>query len=288
MLLDGLPTTPNLWPTTLYYIVKSYRSKLAYYLTGDKRIPECLPRDVTRHIIEDVRRAVFLFEDFARGIGIEPRYFADAETSIVRFTVIMILEAPQYEYLQGYDRFSVVSYALGLGLAVKLGLSQIEGEAFAGVLLRRLVPLSYAHRYLASQAKMQEYFADVDSFLRVFNADIMRVLGDTGDGSVSFASNWAGLLFMDGKPPASVLLIWDQFVVHHEDVTTYFKAMASAHLFQVEKGTTGYEQLNAIQQFTAWDVPRLIADAERVYGQTSWGQPYEPRYIMKLLTAMFF
>jgi hypothetical protein len=231
---------------------------------------------------------MFLFERFARDIGIEPRYLTEAETSIVRFTVIMILEAPQYEYLQGYDRFAMVSYGLGLGLALKLGLSQIEGEAFGGVLLRRIVALSSAHKYLASQAKMQEYFSGVDSFLRVFNADMMRVLGEIGDGSVSFASNWAGLLFMDGKSPTSVLLIWDQFVLHQDDPTTYFKAMASAHLYQVGKGRTGFEQLNAIQQFSAWDVPRLILDAERVYKQTSWGQPYEPRYIMKLLTALFF
>jgi len=63
--------------------------------------------------------------------------------------------------------------------------------------------------------------------------------------------------------------------------------MASAHLLQVGKAKTGFEQLSAIQQFRDWDLAQLVRDAEKVYKQTSWGQPSQSKSAMGLLTALF-
>jgi hypothetical protein len=244
--------------------------------------------ELIRHIREDLSRAVFRFEGFAKALGIAESAWTHAELSIGRIIIILLRETPQYEYIQGYDRYAILSYALGLATALKLGLSQIEGEAFAIRLFRRLIPLSDAHAYLASQGKTQEYFCDVDAYLKVFHPAIMGTLAQAGESSVSFAINWSGLLFLEQKTPLDVLLLWDNFVLRHNDQTAYFKAMTAAHLNQVPREATAFEQLGAIQRMASWNVQRLLDDAEKFMAQTSWGQPSRAKDVLKLLMALFF
>jgi hypothetical protein len=271
-------------------VVRGYRAKFAYYLSGGtKDLPDCLDEDLIRHIREDIARAIFLFEGFAHALGIHTGAWTHAATSVARIIIIMLSEAPHFEYIQGYDRFAIVSYALGLATSLRLGLSQIEGEAFAIRLFRRLVPLSGAHRYLVSEGATRDYFCDVDAYLRVFHPAIMQTLAQTAGSSVSFALNWSGLLFLDQKRPLDVLLIWDQFVLRNTASNAYFKAMTAAHLNQVPRMETAFEQLGAIQRMASWDVPLLLSDAEKFAAQTSWlGAASQKKDRLVALTVLFF
>jgi hypothetical protein len=290
MVLGGLPEDPELWAQGLYYSVRGYRAKFGYYLNdGTKDLPDCLDPKLICHIREDISRAIFLFEGFAHALGIPAGSWTHAETSVARVTIIMLSEAPQFDYIQGYDRFAIVSYALGLATALRFGLGQIEGEAFAIRLFRRLVPLSGAHAYLVSQGATRDYFCDVDAYLRVFQPLIMQTLAQAAASSVSFALNWSGLLFLDQKTPLDVLLIWDQFVLRNTATNAYFKAMTAAHLNQVPRMDTAFEQLGAIQRMASWDVPRLLDDAEKFASKTSWsGSASQKKDGLAALTWLFF
>ena len=137
ILLNGIPEDPKLWPLTFYHIIRSYRSKLDYYLSDPNKkvfnIPKCLDDKSTDAIRSDVNRAMTWFRRFAKTIGNDDNLIDDPEieTRIVRMICIMIREAPQFHYLQGYDRFAFVSFSLSLYFTVKIALSLIEAEAFS-------------------------------------------------------------------------------------------------------------------------------------------------------------
>lgn len=70
ILLNGIPEDPKLWPLTFYHIIRSYRSKLDYYLSDPKKkvfnIPKCLDDKSTDAIRSDVNRAMTLFRRFLK------------------------------------------------------------------------------------------------------------------------------------------------------------------------------------------------------------------------------
>jgi hypothetical protein len=290
IILNGIPPDPELWPQTLYYIIRSYRGKLSYYIKrpDDLRIPNCLPSQISDAIKSDVARAITLFSVYAEAIGIPRDFWVDAELRISRFTIISIFESPQYDYLQGYDRFALISYILAIGFANRLKFSLIEAEAFAIVLFRRVIALSDAHQFLKSDSATRDHFSSIDAFLRVLAKDVMTTISQTNESSVGFASGWAGLLFSGNHRPLDVLMIWDQFVLHHDYSVLFFKAMAAAHLVQVPRARSSFQQLEAIQQFEGWDMAKLLNDAERFYNESSGGQPAERKHILCMLTSWFF
>lgn len=284
MILDGLPEDPDQWAKTLYYIIRGYRSKLSYY-SKDGEIPPCLDESTTRSIKSDVSRAKTMFKNFAKFIGIPEELCDNAETRIIRLSVIVFREAPQYPYLQGYDRFAFISYALALNFVSRIGLSYIEAEALASSLLRRLITLTDAEKYLASGSQTTEYFCSIDAFLRVHNPELMAVISSSGNGSAAFAANWAGLLFAESHAPAELLLIWDQFVARHRNSVLYFKAMTSAHLTQIPIASSLFAQLEAIQTCDTWDIQKLLADAEALYDGSVYGQPHTPKHTLLGITS---
>jgi hypothetical protein len=95
----------------------------------------------------------------------------------------------------------------------------------------------------------------------------MGLLAQAGESSVSFAINWSGFLFLEQKTP---LMLWDNFVLRHDDQTSYFKAMPAAHSNQVPRESTAFEQLGAIQRMASWNVQTLLEDASKFMAQTSW------------------
>lgn len=284
LLLDGLPCDSELWPKTFYYLVRSYRAKLDFY-PMENSIPTCLDLQISRSINSDVQRGNGTFRAFARALGIPDELCEDAVTRITRLTIIMFKEAPQHHYLQGYDRFALISYALALSFVFRIGLSYIEAEALALSLFRRLIPLCDADSYLDSGSLAMKHFSEIDAFLRVHNPELMEVASRRGSASAAFAANWSGVLFADSHAPLEVLLIWDQFVYHHEESLLYFKAMTSAHLMQVPKAQDEFIQLQQIQTFDSWDIARLLNDAEALFNNASYGEPILPKYSLLGLTS---
>ena len=269
LLLNGLPEEPKLWPLTFYHIIRSYRSKLDYYLNDPNKlvskIPRCLDDKTTDSIRSDVHRAIRWFQRFAKTIGIDENIVNDgeAETRIDRMICFMIRDAPQFHYIQGYDRFAFVSYSLALYFAVKIGLSYIEAEAFSVVLYRRLINLSDVAGFLRGESYILHYFQDIDGYLMTWNPKIMLKLYEIPVSSVDFASNWAGVLFADNHTPLSCLLIWDHILLHQKDFKRFFNAIISAHLKQVPEYDEPTDQLAAIQNFGDWNIEELIDEAER-------------------------
>ncbi|KAK8841044.1 hypothetical protein M9Y10_027881 [Tritrichomonas musculus] len=268
ILFNGIPEDPELWPLTFYHIIRSYRSKLDYYLKDPNKkvfnIPKCLDDKTTDAIRSDVHRATNWFRRFALTVGNDQKLIDDQEieTRIVRFICIMLSEAPQFHYNQGYERFAFVSFSLSLYLSVKLGLGLIEAEAFSVPLFRRIIGNLEIDSFLSHESSMMQYFSDIDAYLMNTNREMMDNLMKEQISSAQFAANWVCVLFSDSHTPLSCLLIWDHFWLHQKDSKQFLNALISAHLKQIELLEDASEQMNAIQQFGDWNVENIIDEAE--------------------------
>ena len=271
--LGALPRYYNLWPQTLYHTIRSDRSKLDYFLRGSKdAIPTALDEKDRKQIISDVERASPIFRKIAKDLDIEDSLISDVDRitgvshdtfvfRVVRVICFMISGSPQFHYLQGYERFTFVSYALALKFAVSVGLSFIEAEAISGVILRRIIQIVDFSSLLQMDTFMFQHFADLDAYLKRYNPKFISCLSRSNMSSVDFASNWAFVLFADNHDPLDLLLIWDYIILYREQYNVFFNALVSAHLMQVEYFDEPGQLISSIQCKKKWDIYKLLNDA---------------------------
>ena len=262
IVLDIIPSDSVLWPQTFYHILKSYRGKMKYY---GQEIRQLLAEKSYKEIVNDVDRALSWFERLINDLNIPKNLLEGAKEVLVRIIVITIKESPQYQYLQGYDRFAAISYALSLRFVLKFGLGQLEAEAFAVSLFRKLITINTTASYLERGTNVMRYFSNIDGYLRSHNFNIINLLEKINCGSVDFASNWAGVFFADSHNPLSFLLIWDEIVLHSNKFDELFCALVSAHLNQIEiEDDSPYSLLQNIQMKNDWNVYKIIQDTRNL------------------------
>ncbi|EAX94756.1 hypothetical protein TVAG_346190 [Trichomonas vaginalis G3] len=268
---DAIPEDPSVWPETFYHMIRNYRNKLNYYHTKSKsEIPNCLTNQQTEEILADVKRGKNLFRNIIKEIGVPLTMCDDSITRITRILVIMISDAPQHSFLQGFDRLASVSFALSLHFALRISLSLIEAEAFAAVLLRNLVTLSEPAKFLTLPSTSMQFFVDLDAFLFKHNRKLMKILFENQLRSEHFAANWVGVFFADSHTPLDVLYIWDNVIINRKELTVYIKALVSTHLDQIEIVDDPGQLIQNIMTFQDWDVERIVQDAKSFLHYPFW------------------
>lgn len=259
---EAIPSDPALWPETFYHIIRNYRNKLSYFVKPKQEIPIIIGKEQTDNIINDVKRCQGLFTDLISEIGVPVTMCDDAETRISRVICFMINDAPQYSFLQGYDRLASVSFALALHFSLRIQLSLIEAEAFAVVLLRQLVTLCEPAKFLTNPNLSMQYYVDLDAFLMQHNLELMQTLNRGYFRSEHFAANWVGSLFADCHKPLDTLVIWDYMILNKANVSDFTKALVSTHLDQIETNDDPSTVISNIMSYQDWDVERIVDDAK--------------------------
>ena len=260
---DAIPSDPSLWPETFYHIIRNYRSKLKYFYKNTKeQLPLIIGKEQRNSIVSDVKRGKTMFSSIISEIGVPESMCDDAVLRISRVLCFMIRDAPQISFLQGYDRLAYVSFALSLHFALRIQLSLIEAEAFATVLLRYLVPLCEAAKFLTNSQSSMQYYVDLDAFLMQHNTELMTNLKKGGFYSEHFAANWIGAIFADIHDPLETLLIWDNLVLYKDNVREFTQALVSSHLDQIEKNDDPTVTIGTLMAYRDWDVERIIDDAK--------------------------
>ena len=174
----------------------------------------------------------------------------------------MIRDAPQYSFLQGYDRLACVSFALALHFALRIHLTFLEAEAFATVLLRYLIPLCEAEKFLTNPQSSMQYYVNLDAFLMQHNTELMTIFKRGGFNSEHFAANWIGTIFADVHQPLDTLLIWDYLVLYKDKVAEFTQALVSSHLDQIPIDKDPLTTMGTLMSFSDWDIERIIEDAK--------------------------
>ena len=260
---EAIPSDPSLWPETFYLMIKNYRSKLKYFYANTKlQLPYIIGQEETNAIVSDVKRGKDLFTSIIAEIGVPESMCDDSVLRISRVLCMMVRDAPQFSFLQGYDRLASVSFALALHFALRIQLSLIEAEAFATVLLRYLIPLCEAAKFLTNSQSSMQYYVDLDAFLMQHNTELMTTLKRGGFNSEHFAANWIGAIFADIHDPMDTLLIWDYLVLYKEKVREFTQALVSSHLDQIPIDDDPTMTMGTLMSFRDWDIERIIEDAK--------------------------
>ena len=259
---EAIPSDPALWPETFYHIIRNYRSKLNYFYSNKNQKMPILGAEQTTAIHNDVKRGKEIFSMIISEIGVPASMCDDSVTRISRVLCMLIRDAPQMSFLQGYDRLAFVSFALALHFALRISLSLIEAEAFATLLLRHLVPLCEAEKFLTNSQSSMQYYVDLDAFLMQHNTELMTNLKRGGFNSEHFAANWIGVVFADVHNPLETLLIWDYLVLYKQNVREFTQALVSSHLDQIQIDEDPTTTIGNLMSFRDWDTERIIEDAK--------------------------
>lgn len=251
---DAIPEDSSLWPQTFYQLIIAYKGRLDFYSQS------CLDEKATTAIVNDVKRALTWFNVLATMFGFDSSIVScDCITRVICF---LMRETPQYNYLQGYDRYAIISYLVSLSFCEKLQIGNIATEAFAISLLRHIIQFSDTSQYLTTDASIQLYYSELELVLKQKNEKIMLALSKANITSLDFASPWVGVLFADIHKPFQLVLLWDHLIYHHNEFQPFFAQVVSAHLNQVPFNEDPYIMLGNIQNYKNWDIQKILEESE--------------------------
>jgi hypothetical protein len=207
----------------------------------------------------DVPRCIFWFLKLAKELGLGLAFGEDAEIVATRL-LRHLVSSHALTYYQGYDRFVFISYLLGLKLISALNLPQFVAEAIGFAISGRLLTIANFPQYLRPGAIFT--LASLDEEVRHIRPDIARDLKRAGHSAIHFAHRWKLLWFADEHRIEGIWLIWDNIIARLPELAPYLEKLCVSHIMQIQLRPERLA-LETIQSYTEWDVPRIIADADR-------------------------
>jgi hypothetical protein len=165
------------------------------------------PRDVGRAIARDVPQSIDWFHWLVAGRLPLPRDDVASLHASRILCALYRLDPEQYAYVQGFDRFAFVCYALALLFTGAAALPPDVAEAIAFSITAELLKLLQAGDIIA-QRKMHVY-KRIDEQVRRRLPEIAREIDRDGIMSFIYRFRWHMLLFADEHPFNEILNIWD-------------------------------------------------------------------------------
>jgi hypothetical protein len=220
------------------------------------------------HLIQtDVFRGMHWFSRHASDLKLTPLLTSDADLRITRILVLLSLNFEDLSYTQSYDRYSYITFLLGLDFCSQTGLPAIFAESMAFFLTREFLSLVNIPRMFTNPVKTELHFKEIDVALMNFAPEIMGSLQAAGQGSIHFALRWEMLLFAHEHKIRPLLLIWDQILVNRQHFKDYVKALVFAHVRQIPPARENEIVVEKLQGFRDWEVVELLEDGEGILGK---------------------
>jgi len=261
ILTDSIPEGKDLWNISFFHIFKDYRNRLNFFSVDSKNVFPPLLKETTREsILCDISRDNSFLMRMVEQFHIPLSMVDDSTIRISRVLMITLSETPQYDYIQGFERFAVIAYVLSLQFVLRINLSLIEAEALASLLLRCLLQFSEPSRFLERNSTTMQYFINLDSYLYKHNPRFMEMMSPIC--SENFAAPWIGVLFADIHPPNESLLIWDYVLLNRSNIPLFIKALVSSHIKQIPLEKRGYDLLDVVFSYNQWNVRNIINESE--------------------------
>jgi len=197
----------------------------------------------------------------------------------------MTLSSVDFRYIQGYDRFVFVVYAVALDFALHFGLCRELAEAICYRLAQELITLVQIGSFLEEPMRTQLYFDEKDQTLMDYAPAIMTALRMDRHGSIHFALRWQILLFADEYRAKPLLFLWDKVVEHRDVYKSFLYGLCIAHVRQVPPPIPDEITVEKIQRYKDWNVFAAVEFAEDWIRRPAPG-PAPP--LMKTLIVVIF
>ena len=266
VILDIIPANENDRGAYITNLVSSYEKgiKEAFGIYLDEPLKALEPK-VGNIIKGDIDRSINHFRQLASQMKIAQTVYVDeAYPQLIRMLSYLALK--QMTYIQGFDRYAIVSYLLAAEFAKENSLPPLFAEVLTYSLCPKIVLLSEMHTFLDHIPATQERYNKLDLALYKYIPNTMNELRLAGNSAFHFALRWEIVMFADEYDAAPLLLLWDQFLANKERFKEYSFNICIAHAEQAPSHQTKSEPslLEAIQSYKDWDVIKIIDRANEL------------------------
>jgi len=232
----------------------------------------------------DVKRSHFLFEKTCENIGIEMVFQENVLEIAYRVLCMLSLCVESLVYTQGFDRFMLHTYALGLLFIKRIGLPIELAESISYYLTREFLLYADISSSLMDPSESEAMFLQLDSMIQVHSPTIYESLTSSNLSSFHFALRWKLLFFADEYESPALYLIWDQLLMNSHRFMDYFFALSLAHVFQIpyEDGPTFVEKA---QKHKDWDIDLVFNQTESILSSKTTKPSYGKLLILGGIAA---
>lgn len=242
-------------------LVSEYESLIAEYFESNPENPlKCLSKKEGHIIKIDIKRSITWMQKLVEDLKLETDLYKDGKFHSHRILATLTRKDDFYEYLQGFDRYVLISYILAIEFTSKLKLPSSVAEALAYHVAHDLIRLVDISKFTKDSDWAAAHFQKLDEKIKIVSPTNWVLLEKMGVGSIHFAMKWQALTFADDHPVNDTLLIWDYVIYHRKRYMDYIERLCLAHVVQVKpKDEFVIDQL---QHFKNYDVVQIINYAE--------------------------
>ena len=261
IVLRIIPDTPVKSAIGVANVYVKYQKILNDKLNGVDDPLEKVSGKESRVIIADINRSLFWFETLAKTINLEEYYTREARSHTIRILSLLSLSSKSLSYLQGFDRYVLVSYLLGLIFISKSGLPATVAEAISYFISFSLLKMSRPDLLLVDNEKTVKHFDDLDSKIAIYAPEIYEKMSSTGVSSLLFALRWQLLIFADEHELKGLLYIWDNAIVNRNQYSDYIESLSISHICQIPDDNSG-NLVEVVQHYRGWDNIEIVRKAD--------------------------
>ena len=235
---------------------------------GDEEYPLEPLKPMREDIIieKDIPRSFPYFCVTCQSLGIKEENFKDRDYCAKRLLAMASLsDNDTLSYTQGFDRWMFNAYALALYFCQFYELDIDFAEALASQLTQKLLYIVGINEILKHPTEY-EPFDIIDAKIYKVRQDIADILClQTGSSnSLLYSLKWRLIFFADDFESKNVLVVWDQLLLHQDDIDHFFFSLVMAQIKEVNL-TDSSLIAELIQNQKANDMNQFFKDVYEIY-----------------------
>ncbi|KAK8894639.1 hypothetical protein M9Y10_023076 [Tritrichomonas musculus] len=273
IVLKIIPDTSVESSVAVANMYRAYRMIIKKKLEGAEDPLEKINVKESRVIIADINRSLYWFDSLAKSINLEEYYTQEVRAHTIRILSLLSLSSKVLSYLQGFDRYVLVSYLLGLIFISKSGLPTTVAEAISYFLSLNLLKMSRPDKLLVDNDKTVQHFQELDSKIAIYAPDVYEKMSSNEVSSLLFALRWQLLIFADEHDLKGLLYIWDNAIVNRAQYSNYLESLSISHICQIPEDSQG-NLVEVIQHYRKWDNVEIVRKADSLLSEIESSKHY--------------
>ncbi|KAK8846210.1 hypothetical protein M9Y10_020216 [Tritrichomonas musculus] len=269
-----LPDNSSNWASKLNELLFNYEDLKKKSGIADTTQLEEITKELPAIIPRDLGRSFNLFNDYLELLNLKDDTFDESRLRIHRIFYFLQKNCPDFDYLQGYDRFIYLSVCISISFCHELQLNSNATEAFAYYVSYYFISfVSIAKEVLDPDLNLL-IMSDLNDFLKNSSAPTASAYKYQNLKCEMYAMNYLLLLFAEQHEPIETLVLWDLIVLHtnfenkikgDQKKKEFIYAMTVSHLVQIQIGINTTDTMQRIVKANDFNFQRLVNDTNRFF-----------------------
>lgn len=262
--LKIIPVNHIEWADEIVRRYNQFHDLLETHFNGYMNDPFKLRPNIKRVVTGDLERTGRWYSTLAEELNLSNQFDIIPLSRIVVLKSIMDFS---YEYLQGHDRYLIISYLLCLYFCSTESLPMKLADALTYFLFDKFVELAKIQRYLNDTSYTQKFFHQIDLSVKENCPDLAFQISKNNHSSIHYALSWHILFFADIYKIRDLLLLWDHIILHQNNLSEYLISLTISHLKQIPNSISApheYPILESIQKYRNYNINLILTDADNL------------------------